>query len=249
MALEVIGAGLGRTGTMSLKVALEKLGYGPCYHMVEVFKNPDHVPLWEAAAAGRSVEWDRIFGGYRASVDYPGADFYGELLRRYPDARVILTTRDPERWYASVRSTIYEARDAYRSPLLNLVGRVVPPLGAVLRAGRMADRLIFEGDFGGRFGDRAHALEVFRRHNEGVRRRVPEDRLLVYEVTQGWEPLCRFLGVPVPDEPFPRLNDAAVFRRRILALRVGSAVAVALPAVPVAYYLFRRLRSTGRRET
>lgn len=107
MTLEVIGAGFGRTGTMSLKVALEELGFEPCYHMSEVFTHPEHVELWRAAAQGEPVEWEQIFGGYRATVDWPACTFYGELMENYPDAKVILTVRDPQRWYESAYNTIY----------------------------------------------------------------------------------------------------------------------------------------------
>lgn len=112
MSLEVIGAGFGRTGTMSLKMALEDLGYGPCYHMIELFEHPEHVERWEAAVRGEPVDWEEMFVGYRASVDWPGAAFYKELSERYPEAKVILTVRDPEKWYESVRNTIFDLRGA-----------------------------------------------------------------------------------------------------------------------------------------
>src|SRR5215212_7838314 len=116
MSLEVIGAGFGRTGTMSLKVALEQLGYGPCYHMVELFEHPDHVERWEAAVRGEEpVDWEEVFAGYRATVDWPGAAFYKELSERYPEAKVILTVRDPDRWYESARNTIFTLQDVASS--------------------------------------------------------------------------------------------------------------------------------------
>ena len=214
---------------MSLKVALEELGYAPCYHMVEVFAHPEHAPLWQAAWRGEPVDWEGFLGGYEAAVDWPACSFYGELMERYPDARVILTVRDPERWYESTRSTIYELSVvATRSPLFRLV------FGAMrlLRFGRvgggnMADEVIWDGTFDGRFEDRRYAIEVFERHNAEVRRRVPRDRLLVYEVKEGWSPLCEFLGVEEPDVPFPHVNDTAEMRRRIRAVR---ALSVAVPA-------------------
>jgi hypothetical protein len=229
--VKVIGAGFGRTGTMSLKVALETLGFDPCYHMIEVFEHPEHAGFWQAAWRGKPADWDGVLGGYEAAVDWPACAFYEELMERNPDAKVILTVRDPERWYESTRSTIYElSMIATRSPLFRLV------FGAIrlLRFGRvamgnMAEEIIWEGTFGGRFEDKRHAIEVFNRHNEKVRRRVPQEKLLVYEVKEGWGTLCEFLGVEEPDEPFPRLNDAAEMRRRILGLRaVSLAVPVAL---------------------
>lgn len=107
----MIGAGFGRTGTSSLKVALEKLGFGPCYHITELFDHPEHVRLREPAVRGEPVDWEEIFHGYQATVDWPGAAFYEELMEKYPDAKVILTVRAPERWYASILNTIYPARD------------------------------------------------------------------------------------------------------------------------------------------
>jgi hypothetical protein len=200
MSLEVIGAGFGRTGTMSLKVALEQLGYGPCYHMVELFEHPDHVDWWEAAVRGeKSVNWDEMFAGYRATVDWPGAAFYEELSERYPEAKVVLTVRDPNRWYESARNTIFNFR-----------GTEIP------RAPRMAIELASQRGFDGNFEDRGRMIEAFKRWNEEVKRSVPTRRLLVYEVKEGWGPLCDFLGAERPKgKPFPHLNDSDSFRNMV----------------------------------
>jgi hypothetical protein len=208
MSIQIIGAGLGRTGTLSLKAALEELGFAKCYHMVEVLARLDDARTWDGAISGEPVDWDRLFAGYQATVDLPSCLFYRELLAKYPEAKVILTVRDPERWYDSARKTIYFARSAFPkwASVLNPRMRVF---------GRMINRL-WDRMFQGRFEDRAFAIDVFNRHNEQVRRDVPADRLLVYEISQGWGPLCVFLGVPVPEgKPFPHLNDAAEFRARI----------------------------------
>ena len=205
MPIQVIGAGLGRTGTLSLKAALEELGFAKCYHMGEVLARMDDARTWDAAAHGEPVDWDRLFAGYRATVDVPACLFYSELLEKYPGAKVILTVRDPERWYDSMRQTIYFAHHAFPR-----WAAVLNPRMRVFR--RMIDGL-WERMFRGRFEDRAFAIDVFNRHNEQVRRDIPADRLLVYEISQGWEPLCAFLGLPVPEgKPFPHLNDAAEFR-------------------------------------
>jgi hypothetical protein len=235
--VKVIGAGFGRTGTMSLKAALETLGFGPCYHMIEVFEHPEHVGFWEAAWRREPVDWDGFLAGYEATVDWPACTFYKELLERHPDAKVLLSVRDPERWYESTRNTIYEMSKITASSRLSrlvfaFVGLFVP---GVFKIGRMGDEIIWQGTFDGRFEDRAHAIEVFDRHNEEVRRRVPADQLLVYEVKQGWGPLCEFLGVEEPDEPFPRLNDTAEMRRRITAVR---ALSIAVPAALALSILF-----------
>jgi hypothetical protein len=228
--VKVVGAGFGRTGTMSLKVALEELGFSPCYHMTEVFEHPDHADLWLAAWHGDPVGWEEFLEGYEAAVDWPACTFYSELMERYPDAKVILSVRDPERWYESVRSTIYELSVGIPRSSLYRVGFALVSLFVFGRSarGKLADEIIWDGTFDGRFEDKRHALEVFDRWNEEVERRVPQDKLLVYEVKEGWEPLCEFLDVEVPDEPFPRVNDTAEMRRRIRAVR---AISLALPAV------------------
>jgi hypothetical protein len=209
MSIQVIGAGLGRTGTLSLRAALEELGFARCYHPLEVVASLDQARTWAAAARGEPVDWDRIFAGYRATVDMPGCLFYRELMEKYPEAKVILTWRDPERWYDSVRRTIHFARNTFPKWTVLLLS----PRQRVFQ--RMLDRL-WDSLFRGRFENRAFAIEAFIGHNEQVRRDVPADRLLVYEISQGWGPLCAFLGVPVPEgKPFPHLNDAAAFRAKI----------------------------------
>jgi hypothetical protein len=228
--VKVIGAGFGRTGTMSLKVALEELGFGPCYHMVEVFEHPEHVDFWQSAWRGEPVDWDGFLGGYEATVDWPACTFYEELLQRHPDAKVLLSVRNPERWYESTRNTIYEinkitAGSRLSHATFSFVGLFVP---GVFKIGRMGNEIIWHGTFDGRFEEKHHAIEVFEQHNEEVRRRVPKERLLVYEVKEGWGPLCEFLGVEEPAKPFPRLNDAAEMRRRI---RSVQALGLAVPAV------------------
>ncbi len=229
--MRAIGAGFGRTGTTSLKAALEELGFGPSYTLGEVFRNPGHVRVWEAARlAGEEVDWEAFLAGYGVAVDWPACSFYEELMQAFPEAAVILTVRDPAAWYESTRSTIYELRRLTEGPLpvraaFALAELFVP---GVTGAVRLADRLVWEGTFEGRFGDRAYAMEVFERHNEAVRLRVSPERLLVFDVREGWAPLCDFLGVEAPDRPFPRLNEAREMRLRLLGLVVLSAAAPAL---------------------
>ncbi|MDX1648263.1 MAG: sulfotransferase [Myxococcota bacterium] len=208
MALAVVGAGFGRTGTLSLKGALETLGLGPCYHMTEVFAHPEHVAVWRDATEGRPVDWDALFAGYGACVDWPACAFWRELAWRWPEAKVILTVRDPQRWYESVAKTIHLVMQR------ELPDDAPEPVRAHLA---MVRRLIEEETFDGRFEDRDHAIAVYEAHNRAVREAVPPERLLVYEVAEGWEPLCRFLDRPVPAEPFPRVNSTDEFRERFLA--------------------------------
>jgi hypothetical protein len=192
MALKVIGAGLGRTGTLSLKVALEQLGFGPCYHMTEVMMHPETAPaLWLRAADG-DPDWERIFSGYAATVDYPGCRFWRELARAYPDAKVILSVRDAHKWFESTQATIFSPQAIEMmsaSPIREFIEKNA------------------WNDFGDRIHDRDFMVDWFERHNAAVRAEIPSERLLVYEASQGWEPLCGFLGVPVPSAPFPRINS------------------------------------------
>lgn len=210
MTLKIIGAGFGRTGTYSLKIALEELGFGKCYHMREVTGNPQVATTWLQASQGEPVDWDTLFTGYQATVDWPGCTFYQELMQKYPDAKVLLTTRDPERWYQSARQTIYEGTNSFESSIL---AKIIPPFGGMVK---MVESLIWDGTFNGRFKDKTYAIQVFNDHIAKVKRVVPPEKRLVYEVKEGWGPLCEFLGVPIPaDKPFPHLNDKAIFKKRI----------------------------------
>lgn len=203
MSLKVVGAGFGRTGTLSLKVALERIGFGPCYHMVEVFPRPEHVAMWHRLAFEQSMDWDEIFRGFHATVDWPAARWWREIAAHFPDAKVLLSVRDPEAWYKSVTDTIYQ-------PMKSPAPDGVPEL--VRLQSEMARKAILGETFDNRFEDKAHAIEVFRKHNQAVRDAIDPARLLVFDVREGWGSLCRFLEVPIPDEPFPRLNDTATFQ-------------------------------------
>ncbi len=216
MGLDVIGAGLGRTGTTSLKTALERLGFGPCYHMTELFEHPEHLEAWRAAARGEPVDWEGPLKHYRSTLDWPGAPFYEDLMETYPEAKVILSVRDPERWYESTLNTIYEMNSTVSSPLFSLMSWFVPRVRNIKRSVGIVEDLAWRGLFGGRFEDREHAISVFNEWNEGVKDRVPAEKLLVYDVKEGWGPLCEFLGVEAPEDgPFPHLNDTGIFRRRV----------------------------------
>ncbi len=242
--MKVIGAGFGRTGTTSLKAALETLGFGSAYHMTEVFTHPEHVRFWEAARRGERVDWEGFFSRYGVAVDWPACAFYAELMEAFPEAAVILTVRDPERWYESTRKTIYGMHRISSGPVplrsaLALAGLFAPGVTGIAR---LADEIVWRDTFDGRFEDRRHAIETFGRHNEEVRRRVPPGRLLVYDVKEGWAPLCEFLGVEAPEEPFPHLNDTREMRRRLLGLVAASAAApvLAMAAVSAALIFFLR---------
>jgi len=207
MPLDIIGAGLGRTGTKTMKTVLEQLGLGPCYHMVDLFADTSRLRHWEDAEAGRETDWEALFDGYRAVVDYPGCDYYQELTATYPDAKVILTVRDPEAWYESTLATIY--------PTSRGGGPPPPPETDVQRIHSYIWKAVWSGRFEERFEDRDFAIAKFEEHTANVRAHVPAEKLLVYEVKDGWEPLCAFLGIPVPDEPFAHVNTRQEFVERV----------------------------------
>lgn len=199
MAINIIGVGVGRTGTFSLRLALNQLGKGPCHHMEEVVINMDaQLPLWSEAVEG-NANWDAIYEGYSSAVDWPTAGFYRELVKEYPTAKFILTERSPESWAESFGSTIYtliEARDKAPEKMhdwLNMVNKVLTKTG-------FPDGM-----------DKDALINGFIAHGKAVREAIPAEQLLVFQVKEGWEPLCNFLDVPVPTEAFPRTNNREEF--------------------------------------
>jgi hypothetical protein len=205
MGLKVIGSGLGRTGTKSMQTALNMLGFGPCHHMVEVFANPDSIPLWIEAGAGRP-QWDTIFANFDSVVDYPGAAFWRELNAYYPHAKVVHTIRDPDTWFDSTQATIFEP------------GRSAA--AAAVSDGPRGDffRVVTRG-IGEHLHDRTFLTDYFRRHTENVVMAIPPQQLLIFEVGEGWKRLCDFLGVDVPDAPYPSENDRSEFLARSAAMK------------------------------
>lgn len=203
MTLKIIGAGVGRTGTYSLKLAINQLGLGPCHHMEEVLINmPTQLPLWQAAAAG-NADWKAAYEGYPSAVDWPTAGFYRELHAEYPSAKFILTHRSPENWVQSFSATIYklvsepDAVPEQMRPWLEMATAIISKTGFPL--GLDADGL----------------AAAFQAHTAAVISAIPESQLLLFQVKDGWAPLCAFLGVPAPDGPFPRTNDRSEFWDRV----------------------------------
>ena len=203
MTLRVIGAGFGRTGTLSLKRALETLGFSKCYHMAEVAEHPSHVDLWRAAWRGEDP-WSEIFQGYAAAVDWPTAAFWPRLMHVYPDAKIVLTVRDADAWFASARRTIFQSmEEGLASDQADLRERLV-----------MAKEIIVDGTFGGDLVDRDRAVAVYEANVARVRHEVPPDRLVLFDGNDGWSPLCEALGVEAPAVPYPRINTTEEFYRR-----------------------------------
>jgi hypothetical protein len=200
MVLQVVGTGVGRTGTNSLKVALERVLGGCCHHMHEVFAHPDEIPVWIEAVEGRPVDWTALMQDYTAQVDWPGASFWRELTAANPEALVLLSVRDPEEWYRSCRNTIFVG-------LSRTTGEGAAWMASMRKL--LADR------FGDHLEDPEAMIEAYERHNAEVRREVAADRLLEWNPADGWDPICARLGVPVPDEPFPIINTTAEFRQNL----------------------------------
>lgn len=212
---------------MSLKHALERLLGGRCYHMIEVIGGRGHPEVWARKARGEDVDLDTVLGDYVATVDWPTTRYYAELAELNPEAKVVLTVRDPQRWYESTKETISLFSDIIRKPPGSWFAQLrdqTRPMPA------MTDDIMWgeRGHFGGRFHERDHAIAVFEAHIEEVKRTIPEDRLLVYELAQGWGPLCEFLDLPVPAEPMPHVNDRAQMLRRIRLLQTMAWVSAPL---------------------
>lgn len=210
MRLQIIGSGFGRTGTMSTKMALEQLGFGPCHHMVEVMGNPEQPAKWAALAQGEDVDWSEVFDGYNSQIDFPGASVWHELSIAFPEAKVIHTERPEDEWWDSYSATIRKFFIHRKSIALP------PPVADIFEN---MDKLVIQGVFGGL--ERESSIAAYRRNNEKVRATIPAEKLLVFTPSDGWDPLCRFLGVPVPASNFPRSNA----REEFWALFGGEPVA------------------------
>lgn len=213
MPLHVIGGGCGRTGTTSLKAALEILYGGECHHMDTIKAGHfDQCPVfekfWEQQQAGGPVEFGNFYEDYTAAIDFPSSFFYKELLEKYPNAKVVLTVRDSNKWYKSTLDTLYYSKQ-------KLFHLWITKFGNMLLFKSMLMKLIWNGHYEGKFEDKEFAIQRYEKWNEEVKATIPADKLLVFEVAQGWEPLCKFLGKPIPDVPFPNVNDSKSFIEEI----------------------------------
>ena len=230
MTLKVIGAGFGRTGTLSLKEALEKLGFGPCHHMKEVMLNSEQAEYFYLASMGEKVDWDEVFKDYNSAVDWPAAAYYKELSEKYPNAKVILGMRDAGSWYDSASTTIYQMSQNFPKWI-----RLIFPRTKKLF--KMIDKTIFGEVFSYRFEDRESAMQVFNDHVEEVKRSIPEERLLMHSAKDGWGPLCAFLDAPVPEEPYPWVNDSKIFARRLMFIKFLKWLPVIILILALGFFL------------
>ena len=206
MSLEIIGAGFGRTGTMSLKLALEVLGFERCYHMTDVIKGPPKIAnTWLNALRGQIPQWDEVFKGYKAAVDWPSVYFLPELIQRYPKAKIILTVRDAETWYHSANRTIFKA-------IKDLKNDLMP------RHQKLSLELIINSTFDGRIDDKDYVIQKYRDHIAWVTKNIPESRLICLDIKSGWKGLCAALALPVPNSPFPHVNTEAEFQDQFLSI-------------------------------
>jgi Sulfotransferase domain len=214
--MKLIGAGMPRTGTLTQKIALEMLGLGPCYHMVDVLADLERAAQWDRALDG-DVAWPEVFAGFNSTVDWPGGYFYRELMEFYPEAKVLLSVRDPAAWERSMRQTVWAVR--HGESLVRLLSSAQAHVNPEWRGFlNMIDRLVWQGKgtFASGHAEPEQLIETMLRHREQVERAVPPERLLVWSVAEGWEPLCEFLQLPVPQAPFPRVNDRTEFLNRVI---------------------------------
>ncbi|KAK3236970.1 hypothetical protein CYMTET_52924 [Cymbomonas tetramitiformis] len=237
MSLQVIGAGYGRTGTNSLKEALVILGYSHCYHMEDVFLHKrGHENLWLNVSEG-NPDWDTIFEGCKAAVDFPASNYYTELAEHFPESKIVLTTRDFDKWHKSTHDTIYQHGDP---PFPQIITWKLFPF--LNRFHKMANACIWKRKdgkfFDGEFLDKAACKKKFEDHIADVKKTIPADRLLCWDVKEGWEPLCKFLNKPVPKEPFPhsQLTDGPTMKKMSQVFAVVGVVS--LVAFPVTIPMF-----------
>lgn len=226
MSIKIIGAGFPRTGTTTLKRSLEELGYSKTYHMKELLVNPEKLPFWLELEQSRTTDWDKLYDGYQASVDFPGYPYYKEQMEKYPDAKVILTVRPFDKWYASVESTVWKAGPQNLPEKLGMMWKMLinPRVRKVVQCIKMFKRVFFAKQMQGKFTDKAFAEKLWNDHIEEVKAHVPVDKLLIYDVRDGWEPLCKFLDKPIPAEPLPHLNKKENFKEMLPKLMKGEMV-------------------------
>ena len=226
MSIKIIGAGFPRTGTTTLKRSLETLGLKKVYHMKELLVNPTMLHYWKTLDETGDTDWDGLYNGYDATVDFPGYPWYKQHMKRYPDAKIILTIRDFESWYKSVTSTVWKAGPQTPGEKIKMMGKLLASSRArnVVKCIKFFKKTFFAGELQGRFEDKEFAQKVWEDHITNVKTSVPSENLLVYDVRDGWGPLCAFLGKPEPAEPLPHLNKKENFKEMLPKLMKGEMV-------------------------
>ncbi|XOV93584.1 MAG: sulfotransferase family protein [Bacteroidota bacterium] len=226
MSIKIIGAGLPRTGTNTLKQSLEMLGYTKTYHMKELLVNPDNLKYWHTLESTGTTNWDELYDGYQATVDFPAYPWVKEHLAQYPDAKVIFTTRPFDKWYDSIYSTVWTAGPQNLPQKLAMMSKLIfnPRLRKVIKCIKLAKKRIFKVTLQGKFEDKAFAEKVFNQHLEDMKALVKPENFLIYDVRDGWGPLCKFLGKEEPKDPLPHLNKKENFKTMLVDLMKGNMV-------------------------
>ena len=224
MSIKIIGAGFPRTGTNTLKESLEKLGFVKTYHMKELLVRPQDLTHWLTLRKTGTTDWETLYTGYQATVDFPAYPWYKEHMKQYPDAKVILTVRPFEKWHESVYSTIWQAQNPSEAQRVEMQQKIAanPRLASSMHAVNLAKEVIMDDHFKGRFLDKTFAEEVFNKHIADVKAYVPAEKLLVFDVSEGWGPLCSFLGVEEPAEALPHTNKKENFKEMLGELMKGQ---------------------------
>ena len=220
MAIKVIGVGGPRTGTASLKVALEILGFGKCYHMEWLFNHQEQIKYWHELFDTGTTDFDTLFDGFSSTVDFPGYMNYKPLLEKYPDAKLILSERDPEDWYDSAINTVYAVTPQTFGQKLGMMKKMIfsSRFRKISKSFMLVEKYLWNGKYRGKFKNKKLTLKIYNDFNEEVKKYVPSDQLLIYNISDDWEPLCKFLNVKVPDEEFPYKNKRKDFREQIKRL-------------------------------
>jgi len=226
MSLKIIGAGFPRTGTTTLKQSLETLGFKHVYHMKELLVNPDKLHYWQTLAETGDTDWESLYQGYDATVDFPGYPWYKAHMKKYPDAKVILTVRDFDAWYKSVDNTVFRAGPQTPLEKIKMMGKLIASARArkVVKCIKFFKKTFFANELQGQFQNKEFAKKAWEKHIADVKATVPKDKLLVYDVRDGWGPLCKFLGVQEPAEPLPHLNKKENFKEMLPQLMKGKMV-------------------------
>jgi hypothetical protein len=246
MSIKIIGAGYGRTGTLSTYTALNSLGF-PCYHMFEVIQNPEnktHLDFWNKVAnspAGQQHKWEEVFENYTATVDNPGCCVWRELHERYPDAKVLVTLhpRGPEAWYESTMATIYFTEKMWQFKFLGWF----TPFAKKMR--NMTSKLVWQRSHKGTMKNKEAAIARYHEHMEEIKATVPADKLLIFSVDQGWEPLCNFLDVDVPETDFPNVNDRKEIKKTIADMTKGAYIFLAIGIVLIIAVVYALIAFLG----
>src|SRR5436305_3467233 len=226
MSIKIIGAGFPRTGTNTLRESLEMLGFNKTYHMKQLLVHPENLHYWTILKETGTTNWEALYDGYQATVDFPCYPWYKEHMKQYPDAKVILSTRPFEKWYESYHTTIWQTHNPSEERKAEMEQKVAasPQLQATMPVMAFAKQCLNDGHFQGKFLDKEFMEKVFNDHNEEVKNYVPADKLLVFDACEGWEPLCAFLGVEVPNEPLPHTNKKEDFAAMVGQLLQGNLV-------------------------